>query len=60
LDGADHRAELDQHPVARRLDDPAAMLSDVWISGGVMLTQRLRGACLVFAHQPRVPRNIGG
>jgi hypothetical protein len=52
LDGADHRAELDQHPVARRLHNPAAMLGDERIRGGVMLTQRLRRTCLVFAHHP--------
>ena len=34
---ADHRAELDQEPVAGRLDDPSAMLRDQGISGAPVL-----------------------
>ena len=44
FDGADHRAELDQHPVAGGLDDPPAMLGDQRIGGGAMLAQCLRRA----------------
>jgi hypothetical protein len=37
LRGADHRAELDQDPVAGRLDDPPAMLGNERIGSGAML-----------------------
>jgi len=37
LDSANHRAELDQHPVAGGLDDPPAMLGHKGISGGAMV-----------------------
>jgi hypothetical protein len=60
LDGADHRAELDQHPVAGGLDDPPAMMGDERISGGAMLPQCLGRARLVRPHQPRIARHIGG
>jgi hypothetical protein len=50
LDGADHRAELDQHPVARRLHNPAAMLGDERISGSTMVPKRPRRAHLVEPH----------
>jgi hypothetical protein len=60
LDGADHRAELDQHPVAGGLDDPPAMLGDERISGHAMLAYCPRRARLVVAHQPRVAGHIGG
>jgi hypothetical protein len=60
LDGADHRAELDQHPVARRFHNPAAMLGDERVGGGAMLTQCRRGACLVEPHQARIARDISG
>ena len=37
LDGADHRAELDQHAIANCFDDPSAMLGDERGDGGAML-----------------------
>ncbi len=60
LDGADHRAELDQDTIARRLDDAAAMLGDERIGGGPMLAQPLRRACFVEPHQARIAGHIGG
>jgi len=60
FDGANHRAELDQHPVAGGLDDPPAMLGDERISGGAMLTQCLRRARFVEPHQAAVAHHIGG
>ena len=50
FDGADHRAELDQHAVARRLDDPPAMLGDQWITRGAVLAQWLHRARFVGPH----------
>jgi hypothetical protein len=52
LDGADHRAELDQHAVSGGLDDPSAMLGDQRFSGAAMLAQCLNRAHLVCPHQP--------
>jgi hypothetical protein len=60
FDRADHRADLDQHPVPGGLDDPPVMLGDERISGGAMLPQCLHRALLVRPHQPRVARDIGG
>jgi hypothetical protein len=59
VSSADHRAELDQHPVAGGLDDPPAMLGDERISGGAMLAQCLRRARFVEPHQAAVTRHIG-
>jgi hypothetical protein len=39
LNGTDHRAELDQHSVASRLDDPTAMVGDERIGGGAMVAK---------------------
>jgi hypothetical protein len=41
FDGADDRAELDQDPVAGRLDYPPAMPGDDWIGDGAVLAQCL-------------------
>ena len=60
FDGTDHRAELDQHPIASGLDDAPAMLGDERVGGGAVFAQRLRGASLVLAHQSRIARDIGG
>jgi hypothetical protein len=48
----DHRAELDQHPVAGGLDDPPAMLCDERVGGSAMFAQCLHGTGLVEPHQP--------
>jgi hypothetical protein len=37
LDGANHRAKLDQHPVAGGLDDPPTMLADQRIGDTAVL-----------------------
>ena len=55
----DHRAELDQHPVAGGLDQPPAMSSDNRVARSAMLAERLRRACLVEPHQPRIACDIG-
>jgi hypothetical protein len=60
VDRADHRAELDQHPVAGGLDDPPAMFGDERVGVGPMLAQCLCRARLVLSHQPRIPGDIGG
>jgi hypothetical protein len=60
FDGADHRAEFNQEPVASCLDDPPAMLGDERIGGGTMLAQCQRGTRLVLTHQPAVAGDIGG
>jgi len=64
-DGTAHRiddaAELDQHPIAGGLDDPAVMLGDLRIDE--LAAQRLEAferALLILPHQPRIPRHIGG
>jgi hypothetical protein len=54
------RAELDQDPVACRLDDASAMLGDEWIGSSAMLAKCLRCARLIRAHEPTVARDIGG
>jgi hypothetical protein len=60
FDGPNHRGELDQDPVAGRLDNPPAMLGNEWIGGDPMLSQRPRRACFVLTHQARVFGNVGG
>jgi len=50
FDGADHRTELDQYPVAGCLNDPPAVLSDERIGSGAVLAQCPRGARLVEPH----------
>jgi hypothetical protein len=63
LDRATHRVdnagELDQEPVARGLDDAAAVLLDLGIAQ--LAPDRLEGgesAFLVAPHQPRVASDI--
>src|SRR5215472_17738629 len=60
FDGADHRTELDQDPVAGGLDDPSAISADQRVGSRAMLTQRLRRASLVLPHQPRIAGDVGG
>ena len=59
FDGADHRAKLDQHAVAGRLDDAPAMLGDERLGGGAMVQKPPRGARFVLPHQARIARHIG-
>src|SRR6516225_1276544 len=59
FDSAYHRAKLDQHPVAGRLDYPPAALPNNRIGSGAMLAQRLNRARLVEPHQPAVTGDIG-
>ena len=63
LDGAAHRiddaGELGQQPVARRLDDPAAMLGDAGIEQfAAMAVKAGKGAFVVGAHQPTVAGDV--
>jgi hypothetical protein len=58
FDSADHRTKLDQHAVARRLEDPPAMLRDDRIGRDPMLAQGLRRARFVEPHQPAVADDI--
>jgi len=57
----DHARELDQHPVAGVLYDPAPVLRDFRIDQlPEMSLQAFVRAFLVDAHQPRIPRDVGG
>jgi hypothetical protein len=60
-DGIDDARELDQEPVAHRLDDAPAVLGDLRIDqrAPVILEGR-EGAALVAAHQRRVADDVGG
>jgi hypothetical protein len=64
LDGATHRidnaGELDQQPVASRLNNAAAVLLDLWVGKlASQLLQRSESAFLVRSHQTRIARDIG-
>ena len=59
LDGTDHRAKLDEEPVADGLDYPPAMLRDDWIGSGAMLAQGRHRARFIEPHQPAVADHIG-
>jgi hypothetical protein len=57
----DDAAKFHKHTVAGGLDDPAVMLGNLRIDQ--LAAQRLEAferAFLVGAHQPRIPRHIGG
>ena len=63
LDGAAHRiddaGELGQQPVARRLDDPAAMLGNAWIEQfTAMAVEAREGAFVIGADQPTVSGDV--
>jgi hypothetical protein len=60
FDRPNHRGELDQHAIAGRFDDPAAMLGNEWIGGDPMLAQHPRRAFFVLTHQTRIPGHVGG
>jgi hypothetical protein len=59
--GGDDAGELDQHAIARRLDEPAVMLGDLGFEQGrhmrLELTER---AFLVGCDEPAVARDIRG
>ena len=58
---SDDAGEFQQHAVAGGLDDAAVMLGDLRIEE--LAAQRFEAcvrALLVGAHQPRIPRHIGG
>ena len=58
-DRLDDARELDQQPVAGRLDDAALVLGDLGIGQLASQSPEARqGAGLVLAHQPAVPRDI--
>jgi hypothetical protein len=60
-DGVDDARELDQHPVASRLDDTAGMLADLRVNElAAMRLQAFVRALLVRAHQARVAGHISG
>ena len=64
LDGATHRidnaGELDQQPVASRLNNAAAMLLDLWVGKlASQLLQRSESAFFVRSHQTRIASDIG-
>src|SRR5215472_2450052 len=59
FDGADHRTELDQDPVAGGLDDPSAISADQRVGGSTVLAQCLCRTRLVFTHQAAVAGDIG-
>jgi len=58
FDGAHHRGELDQHTVARCLEDPPAALGNDRIGRDPMVTHRLRRARFIEPHQPAVANDI--
>jgi hypothetical protein len=58
--GINYARELQQQPVARRLDDAPAVLADFRVDHRA--PQRLQGSqrtALIAAHKPRVARNVG-
>src|SRR6202011_6249281 len=64
LDGATHRidnaGELDQQPVASRLNNAAAVLLDLWVGKlASQLLQRSESAFFVRSHQTRISSELG-
>ena len=60
FDGGDNRGKLQQHAVARRLDDAPAVARDDRPRRLAMLAHRPRRARLVLAHEARVANDVGG
>jgi hypothetical protein len=60
LEGADHRAKLDQDTIAGSLDDASAMLGHERISGSMVLAECPRRASLIRTHQTAIAGHIGG
>jgi hypothetical protein len=59
--GVDGAAELDQHAVAGRLDDAAAILGDLGVDQRLAAGfQAGEGSFFIASHQPAVAGNIGG
>ena len=60
-DRVDHARELDQHAVARELDDAALVLGDLAVCHlAPMRLERGQRPGLVVAHQPAVADHVGG
>ena len=64
LDGATYRidntGELNQEPIASRLNNAAAVLLYLWVSKPAsQLFQRGEGAFLIRSHQTRIAGDIG-
>ena len=58
--GVDDRGELDQHAVASRLEDAAAVLGDQWIDQFAPIAfEGGEGSFFVRAHQPRISGDVG-
>ena len=60
FDGGDDGGKLQQKPIARRLDDTAAVVSDDRTRCLPMLAHRSRCPRLVLTHQARVADDIDG
>ena len=59
-DRVDHRAELDDGPVAHQLDDAALVLGEQRVDRGLaQVLDRRQRAGLVLLDQPRVADNVG-
>jgi hypothetical protein len=58
--GVDHGGELQQEPVAHRLDDPAASASDQRPSRVAMRAHRPRRPRLVLAHEAGIADDVDG
>jgi len=58
--GIDNRGELDEHAIARGLDDTAAMLRHQRVAHNTVLAQRARSPSLVEPHEPAVAGHVGG
>ena len=60
FDGGDDRGELDQHPVAHRLEESPAVRRDDRRRRLAPLTHRFRRPRLVLAHHARIADDVGG
>ena len=60
-DRVDDADKLHEHTIARRLDDAAAMLSNLWVDQITSVSQECSEcAFLIRAHETRISRDIGG
>ena len=60
FDGGDDGGKLQQKPIARRLDDAAAVVGDDRTRCLPMLAHRPRRPRLVLTHKPAVADDVGG
>jgi len=56
----DHRRKLQQHAVARGLDDPATMLCHQCVEDSAVFAESACGANLVEAHKARKASHVNG